>query len=151
MLIREMQPADLEKVAQLEAQCFSQPWQYQDFEKSLTLDYYYFVVALADDKIIGQAGLIISDFEADITNVAVHPDYRRQGTASQILTFLLEKGREKGISEFTLEVRQSNEAAISLYRRMGFQEEGIRRNFYDRPKENALIMWKREGKVEACE
>ena len=82
--------------------------------------------------------------EGDITNVVVHPDYRKRGIAYKMLTELLYRGEEKyGIEAYTLEVRESNIEAIRLYERLGFVREGIRKDFYEKPEENALIMWKR--------
>ena len=86
--------------------------------------------------------------EGDISNVAVYEKYRNNSIATQLLTKLLELGTEQyGILAFTLEVRSQNAAALRLYEKLGFLSEGIRPNFYERPKDDAVIMWKRnEGK-----
>lgn len=143
MNLRKMKPEDLQQVSELEKACFSAPWSYQDFEYALQKDYYTFVVAEENGQIIGQAGLIQSLDEADLTNVAVDKDYRNQKIASQLLEYLFQLGRINGVCAFTLEVRENNNAAIALYKKFGFVSEGIRKNFYDNPKENAVIMWKR--------
>ena len=143
MMIRQMQQEDLQKVSDLENACFSMPWLYHDFETALQKDYYIFIVAEENGEIIGQAGLIQSLDEADLTNVAVATAYRNQKIASQMLEYLLQLGFAKGIRAFTLEVRESNTAALALYEKFGFVKEGIRKDFYDKPKENAVIMWKR--------
>ena len=80
--------------------------------------------------------------EADITNVSVDAASRRDGVGESMLQELMRRGEQKGIKAFTLEVRESNLAAISLYQKLGFVSAGIRKNFYDAPKENAVIMWK---------
>ena len=81
--------------------------------------------------------------EADITNVAVDVPFRGRGIGFLMLQELMRIGRERGVEAFTLEVRQSNQAAISLYERLGFENCGIRKNFYEKPTEHAVIMWKR--------
>lgn len=82
--------------------------------------------------------------EGDISNVAVAESYRRQGIARALLEALIRFGRQQGITAFTLEVRQHNEAALGLYEGLGFVSAGVRPNFYDKPKDNAVIMWLRE-------
>ena len=83
---------------------------------------------------------------ADITNGTVKKEYRRQGIARRMLSELMREGRDEGIGRFTLEVRASNEAAIALYRGLGFYQEGVRKNYYESPREDALILWTRERK-----
>ena len=80
--------------------------------------------------------------EGDITNVAVHPDYRKQGVGNLLIDNLITLCKENNINSLTLEVRESNIPAQSLYKKHGFKEEGVRKNFYNNPKENAIIMWK---------
>lgn len=143
MMIRQMQQEDLQQVSDLEKACFSMPWSYHDFESALQKDYYTFVVAEEHGEIIGQAGMIQSLDEADLTNVAVAKAYRNQKIASRLLEYLFQLGSARGVRAFTLEVRESNQAALALYEKLGFAKEGIRKNFYDMPKENAVIMWKR--------
>ena len=144
MVIREMQKADVDAVTALEAACFSQPWLRHDFEEILTNPDRFYFVAICDDKVIG--GCMLTDIvgEGDISNVAVEAAYRRKGIAHALLEYLLQFGRERGITDFTLEVREQNIAARRLYEGLGFQSEGVRPNFYDRPKDNAVIMWLRQ-------
>ena len=92
----------------------------------------------------GCCGLWQSFEDADICNVAVDQTLRRQGIGEQLLLFLMENGKKRGVKNFTLEVRRSNEAAIGLYHKLGFLDEGVRPNFYDSPKEDALILWKKQ-------
>ena len=81
--------------------------------------------------------------EGDITNVAVHPKYRKQGIGNALVNALLREALLLGISEITLEVRVSNLTAIHLYEKNGFVSEGTRKNYYEKPREDALIMWNR--------
>ena len=92
-------------------------------------------------KIVGTAGMRILGNEGDIDNVAVLPEFRNLGIAGKLLDGLLDMGRQKGVTEFTLEVRVGNEYAIKLYEKAGFVSEGIRPGFYEDPKEDANIMW----------
>lgn len=143
--IRKMQRRDLEKVTALEAACFSAPWKYKDFEETLINPHRVYLVAETDcQEIIG--GCMLTDIagEGDITNVAVDERFRGQKIATALLQKLLAYGtNECGIHAFTLEVRSKNTAAIRLYENAGFRSEGIRPNFYENPKDDAIIMWKR--------
>ena len=92
-------------------------------------------------------GCMLTDIvgEGDVSNVAVHEKYRRRGIAHALLEYMLQFGRKRGIRDFTLEVRQQNVAAQGLYEGLGFVSEGVRPNFYDKPKDNAVIMWLRQA------
>ena len=92
---------------------------------------------------IGCCGLWKSFEEADICNVAVREGYRRQGVARRMLLFLMDLGSRAGIERYTLEVRRSNLPALRLYEKLGFSVEAVRRNFYENPAEDALLLWKR--------
>lgn len=142
-MIRLMQTKDIEQVAELEKECFSMPWSESLLQKEVDNENSLFCVCDIDSRIAGYAGMYFIPPEADIANVAVTKDFRGRGIAGDILTFMFDKAGESGITEFTLEVRISNASAIKLYERLGFQNEGIRKNFYDNPKEDACIMWKR--------
>lgn len=140
-LIRE----DIAQVCELEKMAFSMPWKEADFLDMLAnKDALYLVAEDEDGVIAASCGLLHIVGEGDISNVVVRPQYRRRGIAKWMLTRLLEEGKERfGITTYTLEVRKSNEAAVSLYETLGFVTEGIRKNFYEKPVEDALIMWKR--------
>ena len=90
---------------------------------------------------IGYCGLLRSFDEADVMNVAVAPDFRNRGVGRRMLQELMRRGTGRGIRRYTLEVRQSNDAAIHLYEKLGFASVGIRKNFYEKPTEAAVIMW----------
>lgn len=143
--IRKMQRNDLEKVTALEAACFSMPWKYKDFEEVLINPHRVYLVAETDNQeIIGGCMLTEIAGEGDISNVAVDAHFRGQKIATALLQKLLACGSaEYGIHAFTLEVRSQNVPAIRLYENAGFRAEGIRPNFYEKPKDDAIIMWKR--------
>ena len=147
--IRPMGVSDIAPLANIEQQCFSRPWSAREFghliEKS---DALYLVCEVTDAegsrKIVGTVGMRILGAEGDIDNVAVLPEYRNKGIASALISELLKAGRDRGIEEFTLEVRVSNDPAIRVYEKAGFLSEGIRPGFYEDPKEDANIMWLRK-------
>ena len=132
----------LNEVAALELACFSRPWSRQMLAEELDNQCAAFLVALEPetDKVIGYAGLLVAADEGYITNVAVFPPYRRRGVAGKLLDVFLRFARANHLAFLTLEVRPSNAAAIALYTRFGFREAGRRRNYYDLPKEDALIL-----------
>lgn len=141
--VRAMECEDVECVSEIEAQVFSMPWKADDFIEMIEAPYAYYYVALYDGNIIGTAGLRNIAGEGEITNVAVQKEYRRMGVADALMIRVLQEGTTLGIMDYTLEVRESNKAAVALYGKYGFVVEGIRKDFYDKPTESALIMWKR--------
>ena len=145
--IRKMTAKDVDQVHMLEKMAFSMPWSRQDFCDMLeNKDALYLVVEedIRPGIVIACCGMRSIVGEGDISNVVVHPDYRKQGIARQMLVELLKRGREEfGVQAYTLEVRKSNKDAVNLYSGLGFAEEGIRKNFYEKPVEDAVIMWKR--------
>ena len=140
--IREMKKTDLPEVARIEKENFSIPWSEQGFADSMEQENTCFLSAYKNGSIVGYCGYLQVLDEADITNVSVDAASRRDGVGESMLQELMRRGAQKGIKAFTLEVRESNLAAISLYQKLGFVSAGIRKNFYDAPKENAVIMWK---------
>ncbi len=141
--IREMLECDVGDVARIEEETFSMPWSEDAFREMISRDNMSYLVADLGGQIIGGAGIRNILGDAEITNVVIKETYRRRGYGKLLLKALLEKGRQIGANAFTLEVRTSNLPAIMLYKRLGFTEEGTRKNFYERPQEDALIMWKR--------
>ena len=138
--IERMQPEDVREVAALEAKIFSIPWSEAGFLSSLQSKDTLYLAVRKSGQLIGYCGRLQSFDEADITNVAVEETYRGCGIASRMLERLMELGKARGILRYTLEVRVSNASAIHLYEKLGFHF-GIRKNFYDSPKEDAMIMW----------
>ncbi|MCD8336538.1 MAG: ribosomal protein S18-alanine N-acetyltransferase [Lachnospiraceae bacterium] len=141
--ISEMRFEDIPEVAAIERQCFSEPWSEKGFRSALEQGYSVYLVArMADsNQIAGYCGLLRSFEEAEILNVAVRGELRGRGIGYAMLSDLMEHGRKRGIRRFTLEVRKGNAAAIHLYEKLGFLSVGIRKNFYRRPEEDAVIMW----------
>ncbi len=143
LLIREMKADDVEIVSKIESEVFSMPWSAKDFLEMVEADYANYYVAELDGEIAGCCGIRNIAGDGEITNVVVAPSYRRRGIALKMMEYMLEEAVKAGIGDCTLEVRVSNQPAIRLYERLGFKGEGIRPHFYDKPDEDALIMWKR--------
>lgn len=133
---------DISQVAEIERQIFSIPWSEKAFRDSMESDNTIYIVAKENNNVAGYAGMYLSFEEGNITNVAVNPLSRRKGIGEKIVRDILNRAYEKGVRDVFLEVRETNSVAIALYEKIGFKEEGIRKNFYDKPRENALIMWK---------
>ena len=132
----------LDELERLERICFSRPWSKRMLAEELDNACAAFLVAEDGDTgaVLGYAGLLAMMDEGYITNVAVFPEYRRCGIAAKIIEVFMNFARGNQLSFLTLEVRPSNEAAIALYQSFGFEEVGRRRNYYDLPKEDALIL-----------
>lgn len=134
----------LDRLEQLERMCFSRPWSKKMLAEELDNQCAAFLVAVEPEteKAVGYAGLLVVADEGYITNVAVDPSCRRQGVAAQLLQVFDNFAKGNHLAFLTLEVRRSNAAAIELYEGFGFREVGRRRNYYDLPKEDALILTK---------
>ena len=135
---------DLDRVCELEERSFSMPWKREDFEDLIARDDATYVVLTVDDIVMGTAGYTYNGFEGYINNVVIDEAVRGQGLSKILLEACLNEGRKNGVHEFTLEVRVSNTPAIRLYEGFGFKSEGVRKNFYERPTEDAYVMWLRE-------
>lgn len=140
--IRLMRGQDAEEMSLIEEQIFSHPWTKDNFLESFELENTVYLVAeqKLTGRVLGYCGCYQSFDEGNISNVAVAPAARRRGIADAMLTELLRIGVEAGIRTFSLEVRVSNEPARALYVGHGFESVGIRRGFYEAPKEDADIM-----------
>lgn len=141
MIFRRMTENDLDKVAQMEKEIFSTPWSKASFQESLEKTYSYFFVAEESD-IVGYCGIHNLGGDGEITNVAVDKEWRGRHVAASMIQFAMEETQKEGIEAYTLEVRVSNLPAIKLYEKLGFSWQGIRKNFYENPTEDAIIMWK---------
>lgn len=139
-VIRRMKASDLAQVCEIEKENFSMPWSEKSFLESMEREDTVFLVAEEDTEIAGYVGCYCIAGTGEITNVAVKERFRRRGIASRLLDALCEEAETLDTQELFLEVRESNEAAIALYSRQGFVREGIRRNFYEKPAEHAVIM-----------
>ena len=138
--------AELCHIPQLEALercCFSIPWTAEQLKSQLKDPQHEFIAAVSGDgHVLGYVGMMYVLDEGYISNVAVDPDYRRQGIADALISCLVERCLMHELSFVTLEVRAGNEPAIALYRKHGFDPVGLRKNYYDRPKEDAVLMTK---------
>lgn len=143
ILLRELTAADVEAVSKIESETFSMPWSAEDFLEMVEADYAYYFVAECEGEIAGCCGIRNIAGEGEITNVVVAKEHRRKGIGRMLMEYMLNRAKEVGIGDCTLEVRVSNLPAISLYESLGFKGEGIRPGFYEKPAEDALIMWKR--------
>ena len=127
-------------LAQLEKECFADPWSEKALADELTNPNAVFRVALIDEEVAGYVGMLHVLDEGDIGNVAVFDKFRRRGVATALIQHLVDYAVENQLSFITLEVRESNIGAQKFYETMGFETIGIRKNFYDNPKEHAILM-----------
>lgn len=141
--IRRMSREDVVAVVPIEAECFSVPWSENAFYDALNQKDAYYYVAIAQEEIVGYCGAYGIIDEGDVNQVAVRSNFRKQGIARQLVTTMIQEMEKDGFVSMTLEVRAGNTPAIALYQSLGFVSEGLRKNFYEKPTEDALIMWKR--------
>lgn len=135
-----MDRSHLAGVAELERMCFSTPWNEAMLEEELYNDTASFIVAEGEDgTVLGYAGLHVILDEGYIDNVAVRPSCRRMGLGDRLLDVFIRFG-QANLAFLTLEVRPSNTPAVALYEKNGFKEVGRRPNYYDDPKEDALLL-----------
>ena len=139
--ITAMKPEHISQVAELERVLFSAPWDENSLRSELENPLSLWLVALCGDRVAGYVGSQTVLGESDMMNLAVHPDFRRQGLGRQLVNALVYELEEDSHC-MLLEVRQSNEGAIALYRALGFRQVGKRPNYYKRPTEDALILRK---------
>ena len=130
------------QVAQLERECFHDPWSENSIAAELKNPLSLWLVALDDQQVVGYVGSQSVMGEADMMNIAVSSQYRRMGIAQELVQRLVAALREKDVYSLTLEVRASNEPAKALYNKQGFLPVGRRANYYRNPKEDALILRK---------
>jgi len=139
---RQMREEDLNQIMEIERKSFATPWTYDAFYNELhTNQFAHYVVAEVDQEIIGYCGLWVIIDEGHITNIAILPEYRGNGLGEKLLLAVMDTARELGAETLTLEVRVSNDVAKGLYRKLGFQDGGIRKSYYTDNYEDALVMW----------
>ena len=141
-MIRFMTVEDLPAVMAVEEDAFSTPWDSAIFKSEITSNQFaHYLVYEIDDVIIGYCGLWVVMDEAQITNIAIHSSFRGKSLGEQLLRYVLAFTKQMGVTKLSLEVRVSNRVAQNLYRKVGFQEGGIRKNYYSDNLEDALVMW----------
>lgn len=145
LVVRQAEIRDIKPMAAMDALCFTTPWSEASFDKEIRENRLaFYIVAEIGDRLVGYAGLWCVGDEGHITNVAVHPDFRRRGIGQALISVLLSHTITNGIRSHTLEVRASNNAAISLYTKFGFEPAGRRKNYYEDNGEDAIIMWRKQ-------
>ena len=140
VVIIEMASEHVSSLAQIEKQCFSTPWSENALAEEIENPNARFFVALCGEQVAGYIGAHNIVGEVYITNVAVAPDYRRQGVATQLIERLVEISRAENAEFITLEVRENNTSAQELYEKQGFGVVGKRKAFYENPREDAILM-----------
>ena len=140
--IRNAGMEHLEQLEVLEQKCFSIPWTQEQLQSQLPDGQHCFLIAVAEDSVLGYVGMMHVLDEGYISNVAVSPAVRRNGIADALMIEILQCAEKLMLSFVTLEVRESNIPARNLYEKHGFQAVGLRKNYYDSPKENAILMTK---------
>ena len=141
MQIREMKESDLEEVLEIEKRSFADPWSRKLFKETLAFPHSVnFVLIGAAGALLGYINFYLIGDEAHMLNLAIHPDSRKKGLATQLLRHAIALLKSRNATEFFLEVRESNQEAIDLYRKFGFQFIGRRKRYYVKTNEDALVM-----------
>lgn len=138
---RRMAPEDADAVEIVEKACFKIPWSRESFWKAAGNADTCYLLAVDGEHIVGYAGCWLSFEEAQVTNVAILPEFRGKGIATKLMAELIRYVQKRGVTAMTLEVRPSNAPARALYARYGFKEAGVRKNYYQDDGEDAIIMW----------
>lgn len=142
MKIEKMTAEHLDEVVLLEQECFAHPWSRQSIESELTNENSVFLTAIDDNRVVGYIGMNVVVDEGYIFNVAVDKNYRKRGIGSALIGELVTFSKKNNLCFLTLEVRESNENARSLYSKFGFIKVGERKDYYKEPVENAVLMTK---------
>ena len=137
-----MGQSHIQQIADLERACFSAPWDEASVASELDNDLALWLVAVDGNRVAGYVGSQSVMGEADMMNIAVDAQYRRQGIGETLINKLITALKEREVYSLTLEVRASNDAAICMYHKLGFEQVGRRPGYYVKPKEDALILRK---------
>ena len=144
LTLKKLSLEDINGLYEVSSLSLKETWSLDAIEKELSNKFARYIVCKAGDKVIGFIGAWLIASEGQITNIAVHPDYRQKGIGRKLLKSLIYSLKEEDCNAITLEVRESNIIAKNLYKSLGFLSEGIRKNFYEDNKEDANIMWLRD-------
>jgi ribosomal-protein-alanine N-acetyltransferase len=140
MIIRPMVIEDIDRVYEIECDSFSIPWSKESLRQEVENPLAFYSVAVVEEKIVAYGGLWAVMGEGEITNIAVQKACRKKGIGKELLGDLIERARQNQVFSITLEVRSSNQAAQSLYKAYGFIAIAIRKKYYQKPEEDAVIM-----------
>ena len=140
MELVKLPEAHIPQMVELEKICFSMPWTADMIRSELNNPSCLYLAAVDGDTLVGYIGVQTVLDEGYINNVAVHPEYRRRGIAAALISLLAEQAQAIGLAFMTLEVRESNAPAIALYEKLGFTTVGRRKNYYEKPREDAILM-----------
>lgn len=139
---REATITDLKSIMDVEIASFTVPWTEAAFRNEFIINQYaYYILATYNDEVVGYAGIWLVLDEGHVTNIAIHPDYQGNHYGEALLRKMIRIAKERGVIRITLEVRVSNDVAQGLYKKLGFQDGAIRKNYYPDTKEDALVMW----------
>ena len=141
-IFRKGTEEDIKQIAELETRTFSDAWTEKSVRETFEQTQAFITVAEVDGKFAGYCIIYYVMDEAEIARIAISEDVRRQGIGSGLLDYTCEWCREKEVIRLLLDVRESNKGAIAFYETYGFQADGMRKNFYDLPRENAVLMSK---------
>ena len=141
--IHKLNESFLNEIDLIEQDSFKEPWSKEAYEKEILNPLANYSVITIDDKVVAYGGFWKILDEAYINNIAVKKEFRGEGFGKMLMNALIEDAKSQNIKAMTLEVRVTNESAIALYKKLGFKEAGIRKNYYS-DKEDALIMWLEE-------
>ena len=144
LTLKKLSLEDINGLYEVSSLSLKETWSLDAIEKESSNKFARYIVCKDGDKVIGFIGAWLIASEGQITNIAVHPDYRQKGIGRKLLKSLIYSLKEEDCNAITLEVRESNIIAKNLYKSLGFLSEGIRKNFYEDNKEDANIMWLRD-------
>lgn len=144
LTLKKLTKEDVDGLYEVSSLSLKETWSLGSIAQELSNKFARYIVCKDGDKVIGFIGAWLIASEGQITNLAVHPDYRKKGIGKKLMKSLISSLKEEGCNAITLEVRESNTVAKNLYKNLGFLSEGIRKNFYEDNKEDANIMWLRD-------
>lgn len=139
-MVHEMGPEDISGISKIEERCFSDPWSQESVRDGLESSLDTWLVLKEKEGVLGYCVFRIIAGEGELLRIAVSPEFQGRGLSKKLMDQMVEYSKKKKAETMFLEVRESNEKARNLYRSYGFSEEGIRKDYYRNPVENAVIM-----------